>query len=45
MSDTEHEKPLRLTEDALGKLSEGDKTAADKFLNAAKKLARKIHQG
>ena len=38
MSDRDHEKALALTEEALGKLSEGDDAAADTLLSEAEKL-------
>ena len=38
MANDRHEKAIDLTEQALGKLTEGDEAAADKLIDQAKRL-------
>jgi hypothetical protein len=38
MADDKHEKALDLTEEALEKLTKGDKASADRLIDQAKKL-------
>jgi hypothetical protein len=40
MSDDKHEKAVDLTEEALGKLADGDQKAADALIEKARKLDR-----
>lgn len=44
MADDKHQKALDLTEEALGKLADGDEPAADKLLEEAKKLDKTAPQ-